>query len=58
MDMNMKTYIKPETIAVEMLTISMVAQTGVTNGKTLGKQAVTGGEFYSKSDNAWDDFDE
>ena len=56
--MNMKTYIKPETIAVEMLTISMVAQTGVTNGKTLGKQAVTGGEFYSKSDNAWDDFDE
>ena len=54
----MKTYIKPETISVEMQPCSMVAQTGVTNGKTLGKSVVSGGDFYTKEDNGWDDFDE
>ena len=57
--MNMKTYIKPETISVEMQPCSMVAQTGVTNGKTLGKSVVgEGGEFYTKENNGWDDFEE
>ncbi len=55
----MKTYIKPETISVEMQPCSMVAQTGVTNGKTLGKSVVgEGGEFYTKENNGWDDYDE
>ena len=53
----MKTYIKPETIAVEMQACSMVAQTGVKNGDTLGG-VKTNGEFYTKENNAWDDFDE
>lgn len=56
--MNMKTYIKPETISVEMLPASMLAGTGAKHGDTLGKPVITNGEFYSKSDNAWDDFDE
>ena len=56
--MNMKTYIKPETIAVEMQACSMVAQTGVKNRDTLGKSVVGNGTFYSKEDNGWDDFEE
>ncbi len=55
----MKTYIKPETIAVEMQACcSMLASTGVKSGDTLGKSVVSGGDFYTKSDNAWDDYDE
>ena len=54
----MKTYINQETIAVEMQACSMVAQTGVKNRDTLGKSVVSGGDFYTKSDNAWDDYDE
>ena len=56
--MNMKTYIKPEIIAADMESCSMVAQTGVKNRDTLGKSVVSGGDFYTKSDNAWDDWNE
>ena len=56
--MNMKTYIKPETISVEMQPCSMVAATGVKNRDTLGKSVVGNGTFYTKEDNGWDDFDE
>ena len=58
MDMNMKTYIKPETIAVEMQACSMVAATGMKTGDSLGKGFVSNGTFYSKEDNVWDDWDE
>ena len=54
----MKPYIKPEIISVEMLPASMLAGTGAKHGDTLGKAVVDDGAFYSKSDNAWDDFDE
>ena len=56
--MNMKTYIKPETIAVEMQACSMVAATGMKTGDSLGKGFVSNGTFYSKEDNVWDDWDE
>ncbi|MBR6047318.1 MAG: hypothetical protein IKP44_04430 [Bacteroidaceae bacterium] len=55
----MKPYIKPETISVELQSaFSMMEGTGVTQGKTLGKGVVSNGTFYTKEDNAWDDFDE
>lgn len=54
----MKTYIKPEIIAADMESCSMVAQTGVTSEKTLGKSTVSDGAFYSKEDKGWDDWNE
>ena len=55
----MKTYIKPETIAVEMQACcSMLASTGVKSGDTLGKSVVSGGDFYTKENNGWDDYEE
>lgn len=53
----MKTYIKPETISVEMQPCSMVAATGVKNRDTLGGVKTDGG-FYTKENNGWDDFEE
>ena len=55
----MNIYIKPETIIVEMQpTFSMMEGTGVKHNDHLGKQVVSNGAFYSKEDNAWDDWDE
>lgn len=59
--MNMKTYIKPETIVADMFqeTTILTGSPGVTSGKKLGDEVVgEGGVFYSKEDNGWDDFEE
>ena len=52
----MKTYIKPETIAVEMLTAENLLDASLKNGTKLKEEMGT--TSYTKSDNAWDDFDE
>ena len=56
MDMNMKTYIKPETITAEMLTAENLLDASLKTGTKL-KDEVSA-TSYTKSDNAWDDFDE
>ena len=55
----MKTYIKPETIVADMLTMETILESsiGVTDGKKLGG-VVEDGTIYSKEDKGWDDWNE
>lgn len=55
----MKTYIKPETIVADMLTMENLVEGSLISGKsTVKDDYVEGGKIYTKEDNGWDDFEE
>lgn len=54
--MNMKTYIKPETIAVEMLAAENLLDASLKTGTKLKDEVST--TSYTKENNGWDDYDE
>lgn len=53
----MKTYIKPETIVADMLTMENLVEGSLISGKSTVKDDL-GGNIYSKEDKGWDDWDE
>ena len=53
----MKTYIKPETIVADMLTMENLLVDSLRTGTSLKNEYVSG-DSYAKEDKGWDDFEE